>query len=197
MRSDIMAASKPEIVKHLSGSTDTETLYALLMSQYEDPTRDMDSEEIIEGLGRFMKTVVEIKRRHGNTKIAKLKFFMADGNDLVVANMGLGFDYAPTIDETWQQLRDAQPGTREHTLAGVLEPVWYQTGSDYGQTVTNDGTERFAMRDRDPKKQDAVIISSEHLTDDPTDWTPVDFQHVVFFRREASGYKVTVSRLSF
>ncbi len=196
MRSDIMAASKPEIVRHLAGSTDTETLYCLLMSQYDDPTRDMSSAEIIDGLTRFMQKIVEIKKRHGNRNIAKLKFFLADGNDLVVANMGLGLEYATEIDTSWEDVRHTAPGTDEHKIAGVIEPVWYLSGSDYGEQFDGDRAGQFTMRHRGTDATDAVIISSEHLTADPSDWTPVDFQHVVFFRRGETGCQVEVQRLS-
>jgi glutamine amidotransferase len=196
MRSDIMAASKPEIVAHLAGSTDTETLYCLLMSQYEDPTRDMDSDEIIDGLARFMRQIIAIKQRHKNGGLAKLKFFLADGNDLVVANIGLGFDYATEIDTAWEDVRHAKPGTREHKIAGVIEPVWYLSGSDYGEMADGDRAGQFTMRQRGSAATDAVVISSEHLTEDASEWTPVEFQDVVFFRRGDEGCQVEVQRLA-
>ena len=105
MLPDILAAGRPSIVSQLTGSTDTEPLYCLLMSQFEDPAANMDADEIIDGLSRFMKKLVEIKRKHGNAKQAKLKFFLADGNDLVVANIGLGFDYIKDIGE-YENMRD-------------------------------------------------------------------------------------------
>lgn len=192
MLQDILGSCKPEVVAHLSGSTDTEPLYCLLMSQYEDPGADMDVDEIIDGLERFMKQVVQIKRRHGNAKIAKLKFFLADGNDLIVANMGLGTDYAAEIHESWDQLRHAPPGSPEFTLAGVIEPVWYLAGDDY---ANYEGTYEMAVCNADDAS--TVIIASEHLTDRPDDWGRVPFQHVVFVAREGERCSVTVRALDF
>ncbi len=190
MLKDIIAECKPEVVAHLSGSTDTEPLYCLLMSQYDDPSRDMDADEIIAGLRQFMQVVLDIKRRHNNTKIAKLKFFLADGNDLVVANMGLGPDYATEIDASWDDLRGSKPGTPEFALAGVLEPLWYLAGDDYAKY---EGT--YDMKVADGGKASTIIVASEHLTEDPSSWTRVPFQHVAYFERRDGQCSVRMEPL--
>ena len=192
MLRDILGESRPEIVAHLTGSTDTEALYCLLMSQYADPTANMQADEILDGLRRFMRKIVEIKRRNGNTKTAKLKFFLADGNDLVVANIGLGENYAPEITTPWEELRHATPQTVEAGLAGVVEPVWYLAGDDYAQYA---GT--YDMRVRSAEGASTLIIASEHLTQEPNDWTAVPFQHVVFFARSGEHCSVRVEKFTF
>ena len=111
-------------MSQLTSSTDTELLYSLLMSQYEDPSANMEADEIIDGLSRFMQKLIEIKRMQGNTQQATLKLFLADGGDLVVANLGLGFDNAHSIETPWEELLSAPRGTPEHGLAGVVEPVY-------------------------------------------------------------------------
>jgi glutamine amidotransferase len=190
MLNDIVGASRPEIVKHLTGSTDTEPLYCLLMSQYADPTADMKADEIVAGLEAFMKRVIEIKRRHDNGRIAKLKLFLADGNDLVVANLGLGPDYAPEIDRTWDELREAEVGTTDFTLAGVSEPVWFLTGDDYADY---EGT--YEMRVRDPDASTTAIVASEQLTADADDWQRVGLNHAVVIRRSGQHVEVDVRKL--
>ncbi len=189
---DILAASDPAIVAQLCGSTDTEPLYCLLMSQYADPTANMQPDEIIDGLTKFMRKLVEIKRKNGNTRYAKLKFFLADGRDIVVANLGLGYDYAPEIDRGWEELLEAGKGTPERKLAGVVEPVWYLAGSGYGLH-----DDQFSMKTLWDARTDEVIISSEPLTRDRSDWRRVPFQHVVFFERTAAGCSAKVEKLSF
>ena len=160
------------------------------MSQYEDPTRDMTPDEIIDGLRRFLERIVEIKKRHGNARQAKLKFFLADGNDLVVANMGLGFDYALDVDGSWESLRTAPKGTPERSLAGVVEPVWYLAGRGYSKQGDS-----YGMSEVTQEGMDTVIISSEHLTETSDHWMAVPFQHVVFFQRSEGGCAVRVEQL--
>ena len=190
MLHDIISASRPEIVANLTGSTDTEPLYGLLMSQYADPTADMDVDEIVDGLTRFMKQVITIKKKNDNNKTAKLKFFLADGNDIVVANMGLGEGFATEIDRNWDELREAPVGSPEFSLAGIIEPVWYLAGDDYSDF---DGS--YEMRAGDADGASTVIVASEHLTDDHSQWQKVPFQHVVRFRRDGERCKAEVSRL--
>jgi len=190
MLHDILAASRPNIVRHLTGSTDTEPLYCLLMSQYDDPTADMGVDEIIDGLRRFMLKVIDIKKRHDNSATAKLKFFLADGNDLVVANMGLGEGYATHIEQQWDDLRHAKVGTPEFTLAGVTEPVWYMAGDAYGDY---EGT--YEMRASGAEGASTIIVASEHLTQEPSHWQRVPFQHVSVLKRDGDRYSASVHRL--
>ena len=159
LRRELLAACRPEIVAHLAGNTDTEALYCLLMSQYSDPTVNLSAAEIIDGLCKFMRVLIDLKSQCRNNKVAKLKFFLADGNDLVVANLGLGPDLATEIDQPWEQLRGAEKGSPEHALAGVLEPVYYMAGRDYGFV-----DDQYAMKTMADDDIDAVIISSEPLT---------------------------------
>jgi glutamine amidotransferase len=191
MLQDILSASRPEIVRHLAGSTDTEPLYCLLMSQYDDPTADMAADEIVAGLRDFLAKVLEIKKKHDNTATAKLKFFLADGNDLVVANLGLGENYATDIERQWDDLRHAKVGSPEFTVAGVLEPVWYMAGDDYADY---DGT--FEMRVSQGDTASTMIVASEHLTEDSSQWQRIPFQHVGVFGREGDRVQARVSRLT-
>jgi glutamine amidotransferase len=137
-----------------------------------------------------MKKVVELKRRHDNRRIAKLKLFLADGNDLVVANLGLGPDFAPVIDESWEELREAEVGTMDFTLAGVSEPVWFLTGDHYADY---EGT--YEMRVRDPGAATTAIVASEQLTADADDWQRVGLNHAVVIRRSGPHVDVDVRKL--
>ena len=192
MLRDIVDACDPKVVRHLAGSTDTEPLYCLLMSQYADPTADMGVDEIVAGLTKFMRKIRDIKKKHDNRKVAKLKFFLADGNDLVVANMGLASDYAAAVERSHDELVQAPLGSPERTLAGVIEPVWFLAGRDYG---LHHGEYRMAETSDDVV--DSVIVSSEQLTAREEDWKAVGFQQVVVFRRQPSGCSVQVSTLRF
>jgi glutamine amidotransferase len=151
----------------------------------------MGAAEIVDGLRSFLSTILDIKRRHDNRKVAKLKFFLADGNDLVVANIGLGTDYATTIDASWDELHaSATPGTEEHTLAGVLEPVWYMAGDNYSDF---EGT--YEMTQAQGDRASTVIVASEPLTENAEAWTRIPFQHVAYFHRDGASCTARLDRL--
>ncbi len=191
MLQSMLSTCRPEIVAHLNGNTDTEPMYCLLMSQYDDPTADMEADEIVAGIEGFLKTILDLKVRHDNREVAKLKFFLADGNDLVVANMGLGPDYATEIDRGWEELREHPSGSDEHTLAGVVEPVWYLAGHDYGLYG-----DMYGMGEVTTENPSALIVSSEHLTQQPGDWHQMPFQHVVFFERTDHRCAVRIENIN-
>ncbi len=190
MLHDILMASRPEIVANLTGSTDTEALYCLLMSQFDDPTADLTADEIVAGMRRFMGELLRIKHEHNNSAIAKLKLFMADGNDLVVANIGFGPDYATTIDGDWEELRTHEVGSREFSLAGVVEPVWYLAGTNFTRYE-----DTYDMAVRDLSNADTVIIASEPLTRNASKWHLIPFQHVAVFERRGDGMRGRVESL--
>lgn len=182
MLQDILAECHPSIVAHLTGSTDTEPLYCLLMSQFDDPTKNLSASEIIEGLRKFMDVVLFIKKKHKNEKVAKLKFFLADGDDLIAANLGFGPNYSRVVEGSWQELRRAQPGNTDFTLAGVVEPIWYLAGQNYR---CQDG--QYGMESLSIDQASTVIIASEPLTTDTSNWTEIPLQHVVHFSRNTQG----------
>ena len=94
------------------------------------------------------------------------------------------------IERNWDELRQAEVGTAEHALAGVIEPVWYLAGDDYADF---EGT--YDMRVCHAEGASTVIIASEPLTKDTSHWQRVGFQHVVVFQRHGEHCGVQVQRL--
>ena len=48
-----------------------------------------------------------------------------------MANLGLGFDYATSIEAPWEELLASDKGTSERKLAGVVEPVYNLAGQGW------------------------------------------------------------------
>lgn len=181
MLHEMLTASRPEIVAHLTGSTDTEAIYCLLMSQLPDPTGAVGADQIVTAIRQLVAALVRIKRSHQNADIAKLKLFLASGDDLVVANIGLGPDYTTTVDRDWQELRSHGVGSMEFELAGVIEPVWYLAGRHFGRYEDS-----YDMAVCDIADADTVIIASEPLTRDRAKWHTIPFQQIAVFERIGS-----------
>lgn len=192
LRDDILEASRPEVVANLAGPTDTEALYCLLMSQFDDPKAELGADEIRAGIEQLMSALLAIKRRNDNTSRAKLKLFLANGNSIVVANIGLGVDYATTIDRTWDELHTFPVWSPEFELAGVVEPVWYLAGRDfakYGQS--------YDMAACDPEDADTMIVASEPLAADRRHWQSIPFQHIATIERHGDRLRARVEPWDF
>ena len=172
MKFELLRHMKPQLARVVRGTTDSEWFYALLLSQLDDPHRDLSARDICTGVVKALKIVAETRRVLGIRTFSPMNLFLSDGNDLVAVCYtfglgnyeGLGNDYHPP-DES------------------VLR-IWYTMGKSYG---FYDGEWRM---DHASAEATSCIVASEPLTRDHTTWNSVPLQHLVYVRR--SGAKPSV-----
>jgi len=75
IRLDLLNRCKPEIVQYVEGSTDSEVVYALLMSQLDEPTKDLKVDEMIEAIKKTIKVILDVQTKHNCTGLSTLKLF--------------------------------------------------------------------------------------------------------------------------
>jgi glutamine amidotransferase len=165
---------KPELARAVRGSTDSEWVYALLLSQLPDPHGDFAAQDIAGAVQATLRVLARVRREIGITTFSPMNLFLSDGNDIVAACYsfdlgrydGLGDDYHPPEEE-------------------VLR-IWYTTGHSYGLY----GTE-WRMQG-DPGDHSSCIIASEPLTRDRSTWRSVPMQHLVYVRRTEGRPRVEI-----
>lgn len=152
MRFDLLSRIEPEIARCIRGTTDSEWIYALLMSQLADPTADPSTEEIRKAVETTLTILREIRMRRGIDTSSSVNLFLCDGNDLIATRFT--FDYGCYADEL--------PETGMEFLS-----LWYTLGSDYGyhddewKMIGGSSGARSAM------------VASEPLTRDSSTWIEV------------------------
>ena len=156
---------KPALLHAIRGSTDSEWMYALVLSQLADPTADGSAEDIAKAVERALSVVARVRRELGIRTFSPMNLFLSDGNDVVAACYtfdhghydGLGDGYHPPDEEALR--------------------IWYTTGRSYG---FHDGEWRMVGS---PESATSSIIASEPLTRDHATWHSVPLQHLVYVRR--------------
>lgn len=172
MKFALLPHIEPKLARQIRGTTDSEWVYALLLSQLPDPYADLAAQDIARGVEATLRVLGRVRKQLGIATFSPMNLFLCDGNDLVVACYtydlgryeGLAHDFNPP-DE--QALR-----------------VWYTTGHSYG---FYQGEWRMIGAPEDAR---SCIVASEPLTRDRATWKQVPLQHLIYVRR--TGVRPTV-----
>lgn len=152
MKFELLQHIDPELARQIAGTTDSEWIYALLMSQMDDPAADLDLNEILPAVKRTLSILRAVRRKLGIATSSSVNLFLCDGNDLVATRFTFDFGcYGPKVHEA--------------NLSYLS--LWFTIGRRYG------------FRDGEWKMEgghhgaDSVIVASEPLTQDTSTWIEV------------------------
>lgn len=171
MRFDLVEHLKPEIARRVSGSTDSEWLYALVLSCLDDPAAPLDATQIADAVRRALTIVRRVRERLGVRVSSSANLLLSDGQNLVATRFCYDFgryDGAPP-----------QGG------AAYLSQ-WYTLGRDYG---LHDGEWKMVGGAR---LADSVIVASEPLTTDVSTWLEVPEYSLLSVERVGAHRKVDI-----
>lgn len=186
LQRELLPHCKDEYLQHMSGNTDTEFLYVLLLSLM-DGDEDADVKRAFE---QMMGLIVEAMTTHDLVELAKLKMALVAPDRIIGVNVGSGHrgETAPAGD--WRELRKSGPGTDDYALSMLLEPLYLLSGrnfTDYEASYDVDATPI--------EEATSVILASEPLTENGDDWTHLEFGHIVFLRKEGTTITRTIEAL--
>jgi glutamine amidotransferase len=168
----------PSLLRSIRGSTDSEWLYALVLSQLQDPFADLSTSDMSRALGRAFSIVGKVRRDLGIRTFSPMNVFLSDGNDILAA--------CYTFD---LRSREGLPDDYHVPDESVLR-IWYSLGHSYG---LHDGEWRLLQEGGDPT---SCIIASEPLTRDHASWCEVPMQHFVYVRRTEGAPHVELSPIT-
>ncbi len=153
MRGDVAALVSPDISRHVEGTTDSEWIYALLLTNLEDPFAEVaNPDELAAAVEKTLRQVREIRKKRGFQRQSAVNLVISDGRSVVATRFA--FDYG-WYHEGW-------------TFAGGerrfdYTTLWYAAGTGYG---CHDG--EWGIGPGGP--QTSVIVASEPLTRDSSAW---------------------------
>jgi glutamine amidotransferase len=156
MKSLLAAAVKPELLSQIRGTTDSEWVYALLVSQLRDPHRRPGGEELARAVEDTLRVLDEARARLGIELSSSLNLFIADGTQLAAVRYCFDYGCYPTDDASH---------LRELDLSYLS--LWYTAGRDYG---LHDGEWKMTGAS---ENANSVLIASEPLTRDTAAWVEV------------------------
>jgi glutamine amidotransferase len=153
MKPLLLSAIRPEFTSRIRGTTDSEWVYALFVSQLRDPAGAAEEGEVFAALERMLGILRAAREKLGIDVSSSLNLFIANGSQL--AALRYCFDFG--------RYRTGDPA-RVHEANLAFLSLWYTLGRDYGlhegEWKMTGGAERA----------DSILVASEPLTRDTSSW---------------------------
>lgn len=156
MKAYLVPHISPKLMGLMAGTTDSEWLYALILSQLQDPTDYIDPAEIKQAVEAAFRIVRDVRRKCGIDTCSSANLYITDGRRVIAVRYCFNFGHYPV---------DSPDSVREFHLSYLS--LWYTLGREYGyhdgEWKTIGGSEAA----------NTVIVASEPLTEDISTWLEV------------------------
>ena len=186
LQRELLQHCKDEYLSQMSGTTDTEFLFVLLLSLMES---DSD-EDVKRAVEEAVRLIAHAREELDLPELTKLKMALVSPGRIVGINTGTGHHGETDPEGDWRELRKAEPGTDELALGMLLEPMYMLTGRHL-QTATG----AYGFEECGDDRATSAIFASEPLTEDAEDWTELGFGQIVFIEKDGESITRTVDRL--
>ena len=153
MRYALVEHVRPELAQRIEGTTDSEWIYALVLSQLDDPYGDPETGELADATAGALRILRKVRAAHGIDTSSPVNLLISTGSAVVATRLSFDYGWYPPEDEML-----------ETDLPFVS--LWYAIGGEY---TKRDGD--WEMTAGDPPR--SVIIASEPLTTDFSTWLEV------------------------
>ena len=150
MRYDLVEHVRPEFIRRIEGTTDSEWIYALVLSQLEDPHGMPEAAKIVEATVKALSILRAVRERNEIRTSSPLNLFISTGRCLVATRFSFDYGWYPENDTLL-----------ETDLPYVS--LWYTVGHEY---VERAGEWTMVGADR----ASSLLIASEPLTSDTSSW---------------------------
>jgi glutamine amidotransferase len=144
---------KPTFLPLIKGTTDSEWIYALFVSQLADPMKASSEPEVFAAIEATLRIIRQAREKIGVAQSSSVNLFIANGSQL--AALRYCFDYGC--------YRTEDP-SRVHEANLSFLSLWYTLGRDYGR---HDGEWRMTGG---AQHADSILVASEPLTRDTSAW---------------------------
>ena len=154
MRFDLLEHIRPELARRVEGTTDSEWIYVLLLSQLEDPYGVPERDELAAAVVRTLELLRDARTRHGIATASPANLFVTTGTTLVATRFSFDHGWYPGDDDPLLEL----------DLAYVT--LWYTLGAEYGEREGE-----WLMSGGEISR--SLLIASEPITADTSTWLEV------------------------
>lgn len=165
---------RPELLSRIRGTTDSEWIYALFVSQL----RQSDEGGIFDAIERTLDILRDARRRLGIALSSSVNLFITNGRQL--AALRYCFDFG-------RYRTDAPERIHEANLAFLS--LWYTLGRDYG---LHEGEWKMTGG---AENADSILVASEPLTRDTAAWVELPEYGALFAEIRGGRPRVSVRLL--
>jgi glutamine amidotransferase len=151
MRFDLIEHIGPAVASCIQGSTDSEWIYALIVSALPDVSGALQPADILRAIVTALTTIRNVRDRHGIRRESSINLVVCNGRTLIATRFAFDF------------------GCYDQPLPGNNKYLsqWYTLGRDYGY---HDAEWKMVGG---AGSADSVLVASEPLTRDTSTWIEV------------------------
>jgi glutamine amidotransferase len=172
MRFSLLKHVRPELAGLIEGTTDTEWVYALVLSMLEDPFGRVDAQDAVIAVERALERLRELRDAHGIAVQSPINLVISDGRWLVATRFAYDYGWYPDDDSFFA-------AEREHDYT----TLWYTT-SRCDRTATNGWGAGH-------RPTGSLLVASEPLTKNPSGWLEAP-EYSMLVATAGTGHGVTV-----
>jgi glutamine amidotransferase len=147
---------QPRILAQVHGTTDSEWVYALILSHLPDPHAISTVDALAQAVESTLAVIRQARKALGIAVSSSLNLFIADGTQLAAVRYCFDFGCYPTDD-----------AARLHEANLSYLSLWYTAGRNYGM---HDGEWKMTGGSDNAT---SVLVASEPLTRDTAAWVEV------------------------
>jgi glutamine amidotransferase len=144
---------KNEFLQKIKGTTDSEWIYALFVSQLKDPHGPATETEVFQAIEDTLAIIRRAREKLGIALSSSVNLFITNGAQLAAVRYCFDFGCYRTEDPS-----------KVHEANLNYLSLWYTLGSDYAM---HEGEWRMAGG---AENADSIIVASEPLTRDTSAW---------------------------
>ncbi len=163
MKPHLLEFIRPEIVPLVRGTTDSEWIYALIVSQLADPAGAASADDLVRAVDRAFAVIRQVRARLGIATSSSVNLFITTGEQLAAVRYCFDFGCYRTEDPA-----------KVHEANLSFLSLWYTSGSEYGRH--DDEWKMIGGADT----ADSIMIASEPLTRDTSTWLEVPEYSMIY-----------------
>jgi glutamine amidotransferase len=163
MKPHLLEFMRPEIVNLVRGTTDSEWIYALIVSQLADPAGAASADDLVRAVDRAFAIIRKVRARLGIATSSSVNLFITTGEQLAAVRYCFDFGCYRTEDPA-----------KVHEANLAFLSLWYTSGSEYGR---HDGEWKMIGG---ADTADSIMIASEPLTRDTSTWLEVPEYSMIY-----------------
>lgn len=167
MRYELLPYIRPELARMIQGTTDSEWIYAVALSQLDDPSALPGAAELAAAVEATLRILREVRHREGIDASSPVNLCLATGEAVVATRFSFDYGWYPDEDTLL-----------ETDLPFVS--LWYTAGGEY---VEREGGSAMVAGDG----LRSLLIASEPLTVDISTWLEVPEYSMLLATRTSEG----------
>lgn len=154
MKYDLLEYISPMNREYIHGTTDSEWLYAVFLSQYQQLKGDNITDNLSNAIKETLIIIKKIRYKHNIRVNSPMNIFASNGEFIAATRF--------VYDFGWQPINSNLSDLAHYNF----HSLWYTYGEQY--LVENN---EYIMKEGE--KRSSIIIASEPLTEDTTSWIEV------------------------